>query len=206
MPDYEVVLLTGWKELIEWVESGRIDPENEEEIQCFLYYSMVKQLGSALHVKPKYTTDKPERLKFVEGKLDVGNMHFPDFVLGSNTEIVVEIKFARSNDRRRGSVYSGCKKDIRKMLEHHKTSKRYFILYETGTEHIFLDQHQYNELQAIDEQCKILIYPSSLTTDTKGKRRARKAIKTMRSRGLDFSEKGKRSAQKAIKAPRSNRS
>src|ERR1039458_714720 len=115
--EYKGVVTAAWERLIRWTREGKLVPENEEEIQCFLYHGIISDLGSAKHVKPKLIMDKPEKLAWKNGKLDVGNMHFPDFVIGENHEVVVEIKFARTSDP--GSVMGGCKRDVKRMMDNY---------------------------------------------------------------------------------------
>ena len=138
--DLETVVRDSWSELLQWVQEQRIYPENEEEIQCFLYYAIIKRLGDATLVKPKPTTDKPEKLIFADGKLLVGNMHFPDLLIGAKREVVVEIKFTR--ERRASNIFSGCKSDVLKMKKHYPDSKRFFVLYDVCPENVFLSASQ----------------------------------------------------------------
>ena len=191
----ENIVREAWAELLLWVEEKRLKPENEEEIQCFLYYGIVKRLGDATLVKPKPTTDKPDKLKFVDGKLITENMHFPDLVLGASGEIVIEIKFTR--EKRASNIFAGCKRDVAKMKQHHPGAKRFFVLYDVCAEYIFLSEHQAQELRALDEDCVILSYPTTLNTSPR-KSAARKAIDTLKSRGYPFVEMGKSNAAKAI--------
>src|SRR5262245_60660021 len=193
MTDYSKALQHTWAELKSWVSRGRLRPENEEEVQCFLYYGLVKRLGDALYVKPKATTDKPDKLKFVAGKLDIGNMHFPDFILGAKREVVVEIKFIRV--QKSPNLYAQCKADMEKMRLHHKNSNRFFILYDMCTDYVFLDEYQLAELKNIDPDCTILFYPEQLNS-SKTKSYARQAILTMRKKGVNFVDLGKRNADK----------
>jgi hypothetical protein len=189
------ILESAWEELKGWKRSDKLNPENEEEIQCFLYYSMLKKADDANFIKPKYITDKPDKLRFIKGKLEVGNMHFPDFVLGGG-ELVAEIKFVTGVSNTAG-VFKKCKDDISKMLESHPNSKRCFILFNNSANECYLDKHQYNQLQGIDPACKILIYPESLSENPL-KERARKIVEDMRRRGVNFSELGRKNAEKAM--------
>ena len=195
MSDFSKALQNSWDELKTWVSQGKLNPENEEEVQCFLYHGLVARLEDAAYVKPKPTTAKPSKLKFRAGKLETGNMHFPDFILGVNSEVVVEIKFART--RKAPNLYAGCKTDMNKMHLHHKTSKRFFILYDMCKDHVFLDEHQLDELKKIDPDCTILLYPEQLNP-SKAKAYARKAIATMRKNGVNFVELGKKNAAKGM--------
>lgn len=193
--DWAKILESAWEELKEWKSSGKLNPENEEEIQCFLYYSMLKKTDDANFIKPKYISDKPDKLRFIKGKREVGNMHFPDFVLGGN-ELVVEIKFVTGVCKTAGT-FKKCKDDVSKMLENHPNSERCFILFNNSDGECFLDGHQFNELQLVDPACKILIYPEKLSKNPR-KEIARRAVKTMRGGGLDFHELGKENAKKAM--------
>lgn len=193
--DMEMVVREAWDELLLWVDEKRLKPENEEEIQCFLYYGIVKRIGDATLVKPKPTTNKPDKLKFSEGKLLTENMHFPDLVLGAGGEVIIEIKFAR--DKRAGKIYDGCKRDLIKMKKQHSGAKRFFVLYDVCEENIFLSERQAQELQGLDEDCVILFYPKKLNTSPR-KDAARQANKTLIDRGYNFKAQGKLSAAKAI--------
>src|SRR3989338_10001429 len=161
MTDYSKALLDAWNKLRSWVSQGKLSPENEEEIQCFLYHGLISRLRDASHVKPKATTDKPEKLKFVDKRLDTRDMHFPDFIFGAREEVVAEIKFARLH---KPPNLAGCKSDIEKMRKHHQKSRRFFLLFDMCKEHVFLDEHQLNELRKIDSECTILIYPENLNS------------------------------------------
>ncbi len=193
--DMENIVREAWAELLLWVGEKRLKPENEEEIQCFLYYGIVKRLGDATLVKPKPTTDKPEKLKFVEGKLLTENMHFPDLMLGADGEIVIEIKFTR--EKRASNIYAGCKRDVAKMKRHHPKAKRFFVLYDVCAENIFLNTKQETELRALDEACEMLYFPTTLNTAV-GKLAAEKAWQTLRKRGYDPVAQGKVNAAKAV--------
>ena len=197
MGNYVNVFREAWSELVTWHSQGRFVPENEEEVQCFLYYAMVSALGDARAVKPKPTTDKPERLRFQDGNWDVGNMHFPDFSLGGSQEVVVEIKFAR-HPKQAPNLYNACKEDIVKMLAHHPNSKRFFVLYDMHPDFVFLDEQQLHNLQALDSDCEILRHPKALN-QSPAKCWARAAVQTMKDRGDDFHERGRRNAAKAVK-------
>ena len=197
--DYVKAFDASWQHLIEWVAQGKFDPKNEEDIQCFLYHGLVQHLGTAIGIRSKATTGKPEKLKFQEGKLLVGDMHFPDFLLGSdesNPEVVVEIKFHRAT---RSTFYAGCKRDIEKLKCHHDNRIHYFVLFDAHPEYVFLDSYQFNELQGLSSKnCRILHYPPELNTSPL-KEKARKAIQTMRRAGLDFIELGTNNAKKAVR-------
>ena len=138
--DLAQALLESWMELLEWVRLKKLKPKNEEDIQCFLYYGLVRRLGDATLVKPKRTTGKPPKLAFSKGKLLVGDMHFPNLLLGKDGEIVIEIKFMR--EQRARSIFSGYKSAIEKMRKHHIQQKRFFILYDVCPETIFLSTTQ----------------------------------------------------------------
>lgn len=197
--DYAKAFDASWLQLIEWVNQGRFDPQNEEDIQCFLYHGLVQQLGTAIGIRPKATTGKPEKLMFQKGKLLVGDMHFPDFLLGSdesNPDVVVEIKFHRGM---RSTFYAGCKRDLEKLKRHHDNRIHYFVLFDAHPEYVFLDSHQSEELRGLSSKnCKILHYPPKLNTSPL-KEKARRAIQTMRLAGVDFKVLGTNNARKAVK-------
>ena len=190
------VLENAWNEMIHWESEKRFHPDSEEEIQCFLYFSMLNQVQSAINIKPKYTTGKPDKLSFQNGKNIVGDMHFPDLLLGDN-EIVVEIKFAKGDLKRKSGLYNKCKIDIVKMKKFHSNKKRYFLLFDSDSKNCFIDDFQLNELQNLDRDCKIFFYPNHLSTN-KNKVRSRKAIDTMKKSGIDFKKLGTDNAKKAM--------
>jgi hypothetical protein len=144
--DYMSALETAWKELVEWVEECNFVPENEESIQCFLYRGIVNNLGTAVGVRSKPTI----------GKLNAG-MHFPDFVLGEPEQVIVEIKFARSNT----NILRSCEKDINKLYEYHKGDavQRVFILFDVKPGCCFLSKREIDSLKTVDPQCRLMIYP-----------------------------------------------
>ncbi len=165
---YLNALQEAWKELNAWVSDGRLIPENEESIQCFLYRGMVNQLGTAVGVRSKPTTDKPRSIFDDTGKLDVKNMHFPDFILGEPKEVVVEIKFSRA----KGSIFGACKRDIEKMRKHHDGVKvrRVFLLFDVNPTHVALTEAQVSLLKKLDPDVILLHYPTTFHPDTAGKR------------------------------------
>ena len=167
--DYMLAMEFAWNELIEWVRDGRFVPENEEDIQCFLYRGIVNHLGSAVGVRSKPTTDKPRSI-FESGKLDVGDMHFPDFVLGEPKQVIAEIKFARGGT----SLLGSCKKDVLKMKTRHdaESVKRVFILFDANPECIFLNAQQAKELQDLDPTCRLFLYPTNLNPHVSAAKKA----------------------------------
>lgn len=140
--DYMSALENAWKELIEWVEECNFVPENEESIQCFLYRGIVNNLGTAVGVRSKPTI----------GILNAG-MHFPDFVLGEPEQVIVEIKFARSNTNIRRS----CEKDIQKLKKYHigDAIQRVFILFDIKPDCCFLSNREIDSLKNVDPQCRL---------------------------------------------------
>jgi hypothetical protein len=194
---YETALEKAWATLLDWLKSGRFTPGNEEDIQCFLYFALVTDLGTATGVRPKATTGKPPSIyDKATGILNVGNMHFPDLALGddpSNPDVVVEIKYRREA---RGTFYNSCKLDIAKLKSNHDHRKHYFVLFDANAEHVFMDAHQHSELSGLaSTNCKILHHPSTLNTSPH-KARARRAVGTMRDAGLDFRAMGKKNSIK----------
>ena len=155
-------------------------------------------IEAARPIRPKATSEKPPKLKFQDGKLLVGGMHFPDLVLGpveSTPEVVVEIKFCRGG---RSTIYAGCKRDIEKLRRHYDGRVHYFVVFDAQPDYIFLDEHQRNELSDMTSaNCTILHYPLALNTSPL-KARARKAVEKMRLDGVDFSVLGTKNAKKAV--------
>lgn len=162
--NYMRALEATWDEMKVWVETGRFMPENEESIQCFLYRGIVNQLGTAIGVRSKPTTDKPRSIFDHNGKLDVKDMHFPDFILGDPKEVVIEIKFARGN----GSILGSCKRDVKKLKERHCAPgvSKIFILFDINPDYAFFNESQRAALQAIDPDCRLMYYPETLSTKT----------------------------------------
>lgn len=153
MNRYETALHEAWDELVSWVKTDKIRPTCEEEIQCFLYRCMVENLGDALHVKPK------------PGRTENQKLHFPDFILGENQEVVVEIKFSYWTQKSSGSKQAGigaCLRDVEKMFRYYHNSCRYFLLFEAsddGLRESNLNKIYLNDLQNADQECHLLIYP-----------------------------------------------
>jgi hypothetical protein len=181
--NYEAALVNAWEHLLKWAKEGKFRPTNEEDIQCFLYHGLVMELGTAVGIKPKPTITRAEK-KGLGGPVKSGDMHFPDLTLGDN-EVVVEIKFARG-----GLVpYQKCKDDILKMNAHHLGACRYFLLYDSSPNHVFLDHFQLEELKQLARldcsegmECRVLYYPQDLNPSPV-KQRGRKAWDTMRCKG-----------------------
>ena len=199
MTDYETSLIEAWKHLLDWVKQGKLRPQNEEDIQCFLYHALVLKLGTAVGIHAKATTAKPEKLKFQNGKLKVGEMHFPDLALGEDREhpvVVVEIKFRPIG---RKYFFDRCKEDIAKLKRLHADCTYYFVLFDQDPENVFMDEHQFSELKAsLSSNGRILVFPETLSSSAlKGS--ARKAIAKMRESGVDFSELGRKGAAKAVR-------
>jgi hypothetical protein len=170
--NYMSALEAAWAELIEWVQAGRLVPENEEDIQCFLYRGIVNHLGTALGVRSKPTTDKPRSI-FDRKKQYVPGMHFPDFILGDPKEVVIEIKFARGNT----SILAACKKDVQKMKSRHGDDdvKRVFILFDVNPECCFLSQAQIDTLRGADPSCLLMLHPAKPSPDKSASKAAEKA-------------------------------
>lgn len=136
--------------LTEWVTSGKFIPRNEEDIQCFLFYGIVVELGTALGVRTKASS----------GCLWLGTKHFPDIVLGldpSAPELIIEIKYrpiARKN------FYRNCESDIVKMKKYYSAWPHRFVLFDESPFFVFLNQSQYDELASMaSANCKILHFP-----------------------------------------------
>jgi len=69
---YTIAFERAWDRLTKWVASGKFAPQNEEDIQCFLFHGVVVELGTARGVRTKAS----------RGNLWLGTKHFPDLVLG----------------------------------------------------------------------------------------------------------------------------
>ena len=162
--NYLRALEAAWDEMKVWVKDGRFVPENEESIQCFLYRGIVNHLGTAVWVRSKPTTDKPRSIFGRKGKLDVKDMHFPDFILGDPKEVVIEIKFARGN----ASILGSCRRDVEKLKKRHSAPgvSKVFILFDVNPDFAFFNEIQREALQAVDPDCRLMHYPETLSTKT----------------------------------------
>lgn len=185
--DFEEALESAWNEMKAWGRDGKFKPRNEEDVQCFLYYSLVTRLGTASDVHAKSTCSAT-----------AGKREFPDLVLGQD-DVVAEIKVTRPQDTR-GAVYRGCKKDIDKMRRHHPQATRYFLLYEIGADSCCLDEHQKTELGRIDPDGRFLLHPEILTANPR-KAIARKAINTLIQKRYDFRHRRMPDAGRATRRP-----
>ena len=192
--NYMLALEAAWNELKQWADDGRFKPENEEDIQCFLYRGLVNELKTATGVRPKPTTDKPRSIFDRNGKLDVKDMHFPDFILGNPKNVVVEIKFARGT----ASIFGSCKKDVEKMKLRHNAQgiSKVFILFDVHPEHVFLGESQLAVLKAIDPTCHLFHYPESLNPGT-ANTAAQKAADTKKKKAAAVQAKRSAAAKKA---------
>jgi hypothetical protein len=195
---FEKALEAAWNHLVDWVTEKKFVPRNEEDIQCFLYHALVLQFGTATCIRAKATVGKPAKLRFEAGKLQVGDMHFPDLALGDRAEdpdVVVEIKY---RPHARSSFYARCKSDIAKLKRLHDGRIHYFILFDANPEFVFLDEHQRKELSdSCSENGRLLYYPVALNTSPL-KARAREVVQKMRQDGVDFVARGQAGAKKAV--------
>lgn len=157
-------------------------PQNEEDIQCFLYHGLVLSLQDARAIRTKASS----------GSLKDNTKHFPDIVLGTTQpEVVVEIKFQTNSPQ---TVYAGCRRDVQKLKEHYDSVPHYLVLFDVNREYVFIDEDQLVELKGLaSANCKILHYPIKLSA-LPGKGVARIAIETMRNNGMNFSDMGKKGA------------
>lgn len=80
---YDKKIELAWESVCETYEEGSFTPELEEDVQCYLYHSLVEQLGGAREIHAKVSRGK---------RLKKGEWKFPDLSLGKD-ELVVEIKF-----------------------------------------------------------------------------------------------------------------
>jgi len=188
------VVREAWRELLRWVQDKKFKPESEEDIQCFLYYAMLKRLNDATLIKSKPTTDKIKKAILGGGKADFGDMHFPDFIVGANRDVVIEIKFNRSPSK--GDCFAGCRSDLEKLKKYHSKSKRFLVIYDMSEVRIFLSDRQLGELQNAAGDCELLYHPMT-TTNSVGKQTAAKAWETLRAKGYDPKTAGERGAAKA---------
>lgn len=187
MSQYTLAFDRAWSRLTEWVTSGKFAPQNEEDIQCFLFHGIVVELGTALGVRAKAS----------RGSLWIGTKHFPDLVLGldpEKPELVVEIKYRPILQK---AFYNRCKADVVKMKKYYDSTPHRFVLFDENSYFVFLDQHQLDELTSMGSpNCQVLHFPSALNPST-GKAIARKAVETMRKAGKDFHQMGMQAAATA---------
>ena len=163
---YEKALGTAWNELNLWTKIQKITPTCEEEIECFLYHIMVRELEDARYIKPKIGRKNQNK-----------KQHFPDFILGENEDIVVEIKFSYSSpgDKCKQAGIGYCINDVEKMRIDYPNARRYFILFETsagGLTASNLKKYQFDKLQGTDKECKIWLYPPNLRENMNSQEKA----------------------------------
>ena len=198
MNRYAAAVETAWTNLLEWYVDGRFTPRSEEDVQCFLYHGIVTQLGTAANVFAKPTSGKPAKLTWDDkGKLIVGDMHFPDLLLGEGDDpnrTAVEIKFKRTE---RANIFAGCRSDLQKLEKYYSSGARYFVLFDAHPAHVFLDEHQLKELQDLSQSCRILYAPTTFNPSLL-KAVARGSVQTQRAAGANFAERGKAGAKKAM--------
>lgn len=150
---YTIAFERAWDRLTDWVASGKFTPQNEEDIQCFLFHGIVVELGTARGVRTKASS----------GNLWLGTKHYPDLVLGLNPnepELIVEIKYRPIINN---SFYEYCKQDIEKMKKYYDSCPHRFVLFDECPYFVFLDQLQYDELVSMaSPSCQIFHFPSTL--------------------------------------------
>jgi len=146
----------------------------------------------------KPTSGKPEKLAWLKGKLQTGDMHFPDMLLvGEDGEalVAIEIKYKRVT---RSTIFPGCITDVEKLKKHHSSRSQYFLLFDANPTHIFMDDHQLEKLrEAASLNCQILYSPLTLST-SRYKALGRQSVEKQRSDGVDFVARGKAGARKAM--------
>ena len=149
---YITALEHAWRELIEWIDAKHFSPDNEECIQSFLYRGIVNHLGTAIGVHPKPT----------RGKLSEKEMHFPDFVLGDPTQVVVEIQYARGGK----SILSSCKKDIRKMLSYYDNKPEQLLCMHFDAQPVCVVRNESDKASLLSEDpsCRLFHYPEKLNS------------------------------------------
>jgi hypothetical protein len=164
-PNYFNALLKSWDELKKWRMADRFAPQNEEDIQSFLYHRIVNNLRTAINVRPKATVIKRRRLLI------------PDFLVGDedNLDIAIEIKFSR--DGKTGATFEQCLEDIRKLrrLSKHKefaNTKRVFVVVDSRKNQLFLSRAQYEQLISEDPGCHVLCFPDHATAFTESPAKA----------------------------------
>jgi hypothetical protein len=195
---YAAAVEAAWAALLEWHGDGRFTPHSEEDVQCLLYCGIVTRLGTAAHVLAKPTSGKPDKLTWDDsGKLNVGNMHFPDLLLGPDGcphQTAVEIKFKRTT---RANIFAGCRVDLQKLEKYYSSCTKFFVLFDAHPEHVFLDEHQLKDLQDLSGSCRILYAPTTFNPSLL-KAVARRNVQTQRAAGANFVERGKAGAKKAM--------
>lgn len=161
MNKYALALESAWKHMLSWHQEGKFSPRSEEDIQCFLYHGLVTELGTAKGVCPKHTTGKDGKLFWdLDGKLHVGNMHFPDLLIGppdGAAEVAVEIKYRRNGNSK---IFPGCVADVEKLKKHHADHLQYFVVFDEHPDYLFMDEFQQNVLkEKAAPGCRFLFYP-----------------------------------------------
>ena len=192
----ELLLAAALLHMVNWAKSGKFKPTNEEDVQCFLYHSLILEMGSATALRAKSTL----------GKLTDGDMHFPDLILGEDPEspeaIYIEIKF---NAPSRKLFHGLCISDVKKLAQHHGKHRQLFIVWDCDPDKVYLSTQQKQQLLgAAATGCSIWHYPEDLD-NSPGKARSQKAIETMRRNGLDLSALAKKNANKGKRGRHSSR-
>ena len=192
---YEVKLAAALQHMVAWTRFGKFKPQNEEDVQCFLYHALVLQFDDATRIRTKLTHGSPG---VAVGEEKVGGMHFPDLIIGESDgdpdAIYIELK-VRAQTRK--AFHQTCLADVRKLAKHHNTHRQFFILYDCHPKVVYLSAAQCNQLrEAAGKGCTVWHYPYDLN-ESVGKAKAAKAIATMLARGLDLKLLAKSNTRKA---------
>ncbi|HJV96360.1 MAG TPA: hypothetical protein VJ608_10005, partial [Albitalea sp.] len=160
---YEIALAAALKRMISWSRAGKFKPTNEEDVQCFLYHALVLELDTAAQLRAKPTHSKPDKTPFADGKRLVGDMHFPDLIIGDPNEpdaIYIEIKVRAPS---RTPFHGACLADVKKLGKHHLGHRQFFILYDCDPKVVYLNEEQKEDLlQAAAPGCTVWHYPREL--------------------------------------------
>ena len=194
---YEVKLAAALQHMVDWARAGKFKPQNEEDVQCFLYHALVLQFDDATRIRTKLTHGSPG---VAVGDQKVGGMHFPDLIIGESDgdpdAIYIELK-VRAQTRK--AFHQACLADVKKLAQHHSTHRQFFILYDCHPKVVYLSAAQCNQLrETAGPGCTVWHYPYDLNDDF-GKTKAAKAVATMLASGIDFHVLGKSNATKAAK-------
>lgn len=197
---YEVKLATALRHMVEWTKAAKFKPRNEEDVQCFLYHSLVLQFDDATRIRTKRTIGTPS---VKVGDTKVGGMHFPDLIIGVNDRdaeaIYIEIKVRA---RGRKASHQACLADVAKLAKNHPDRRQFFILFDCDEKVVYLSEAQKTELMAAATKgCTVWHYPEGLN-NSPGKDTAKKAIETMKRNGVDLKALAKENAKKAVKTKR----
>ncbi len=124
MTQYSHILRDAWEKLIADFRRGRFTPEEEGDIQCYLYALCLRRLRD------------PSK---IHAEVPRGDGRFIDLVLGSN-RLPVEIKWSYIRERRR--VSKGWSGDVRKLSEQFSNRKPAFVLFLSTAEGTYFPEQR----------------------------------------------------------------